>query len=1387
MKKLILMLGFLSVIISAQFCITAHASTSGALNESILGYYNYQQYAGNYEAPYSKEQQNNISVNEMTGGLSLSETDISLPGKNGMDVNITRMYSNQDTGYNVITNSNTSTQNTYYGYLYKAGTRYMFVYFDEEEYMDGVPESFKAVSEVSGYLWPENKVEQYGKSVAISYDMLKRIKSNNFGTVTYQKCSDNKEVFTKISSYKLQDSGELKLGNGFKLAWPRIVFDENRIDGTFENENGEVFSFDLGRLTFDPETNQYYAKYCGATGSQYTMYRHKVDKFVGERTYKGIVYTTRIKDIDGKTYYFYQAGDSQIANIRLIEDTYGNTIKYDYDSSGNITITDTYGRKINITKNVLGTINGNDYAEPYTSLETRVSVQNGSEKQEVIYKTYVESDNDNKVFDDKYIFEVRKKELYNNASADNSSYVTKYEMSRKQTTIHKYYSGGDRYLVNDSITYKDTPSLEVKGKDIYNIDKIIYPTNACSVFEYSDDVKIHEYNSDSYFTNTFKVLSSKDVLRDGTVRNAYTYAYDSQADFSSCEVYTETENTSMIKDSANTVRTVDYTGENNSYKTKIHTQTKDSSGQIIDDVDYVLKSSGVKFNNNINSYSNGNTDYITNKIDEYHMKEWGNLLLYIQNGNYRADYEYALTKPDDELASAGLNGYIGLRGIVSKIPEVTTYKKDADTTIKIVNKFGTADGTEKEKTIKYFADGTISEEYYEDQNLYLVKTSIYENDVEKSQIKYKYNQYGDVIQERIKINDTGDEILNVYTYDYGSNGELTVKSTVCDVEGVLLGDEEPAGQFHNIETVQKYDFLGNLIYEKDGNGQEWNYTYDMFGRVTKAIDPLDNYTNYFYDLKNNEVWIYDAEEKHKTYGYDGLGNLRYVWGGDEENDRNLAQFEYDGLSRLIKETEYLTGTSCNTAEYTYDAKGRILSSVLTGTSEEGKEYNKYTYSYNDYDPDAEDENVRTVTKTPSNTNYAVTKEYYEINTGNLLREKMLTGSNTLLYGAEYTYDYVGNALTLKQGKDYGTSAYTAQMTYDHNNRILTQTNADGQTLVSTYDMAGRLISNTNYAGDKTRYFYNTLGQVIVKYLPFENNTRVISKTYYDGNGNVVRTENENWEPGDSSRISVVKNIYNADNTLQKTISEDANNSQETAYEYYTNGLIKKLIVAPNSDNPEITAYEYNLLNQLVKTTDPMGNVSTVNPDLAGNIISAVDRNGTATNYTYNALGSILTVSASNGDAQETVSYTYDSMGNVTAMNDNTGTTNYSYDSMSRLINETKGGVVKEYTYTTNGNVETFKLKSNGSTLQNAEFEYDNLNRLTSVQDKVNSAMKTSYTYNVNGQLASEKRGNNKVSATYTYNKAGLLTNMTDGSMTYEYDHYADGNIKTIKENGALIT
>lgn len=96
MKKYIIL--FFSIFIALSACsVCVYGATSDALN-SLFNLQTDQAIMGKeFKAPYSAVQAGKEDINTMNGALNLSVTDISLPGINNFDLNLTRVYNNQDT------------------------------------------------------------------------------------------------------------------------------------------------------------------------------------------------------------------------------------------------------------------------------------------------------------------------------------------------------------------------------------------------------------------------------------------------------------------------------------------------------------------------------------------------------------------------------------------------------------------------------------------------------------------------------------------------------------------------------------------------------------------------------------------------------------------------------------------------------------------------------------------------------------------------------------------------------------------------------------------------------------------------------------------------------------------------------------------------------------------------------------------------------------------------------------------------------------------------------------------------------------------------------------------------------------------------------------------
>ena len=208
-------------------------------------------------------------------------------------------------------------------------------------------------------------------------------------------------------------------------------------------------------------------------------------------------------------------------------------------------------------------------------------------------------------------------------------------------------------------------------------------------------------------------------------------------------------------------------------------------------------------------------------------------------------------------------------------------------------------------------------------------------------------------------------------------------------------------------------------------------------------------------------------------------------------------------------------------------------------------------------------------------------------------------------------------------------------------------------------------------------------------------------------------------------------------------------------------------------------YAYDAANRLSQITQ--GTLQwTFAYDGAGNRTQLTQPNGTSTIYAYlsNNWLSSITHKAPGGAAFQTISYLlYDANGNRTRQADSSGTTNFSYDGLNRLIGAAYPGTYGTWSWEYDPVGNRASQSVNGG--QSLSYTYDGDNRLT-------NAGAVSYTYDANGNLIGTSAGqsfsydefNRMVHAVgntvgYTYNGDGLKVQRAgpDGTTRYYYDGF----------------
>jgi YD repeat-containing protein len=263
------------------------------------------------------------------------------------------------------------------------------------------------------------------------------------------------------------------------------------------------------------------------------------------------------------------------------------------------------------------------------------------------------------------------------------------------------------------------------------------------------------------------------------------------------------------------------------------------------------------------------------------------------------------------------------------------------------------------------------------------------------------------------------------------------------------------------------------------------------------------------------------------------------------------------------------------------------------------------------------------------------------------------------------------------------------------------------------------------------------------------------------------------------------------------------------------------LVEHNTDAAGQTAsYSYNSAGQLTQVKDALGNITAYEYDPTGYLLRIINANGaTQASFTYDSFGRVRTRTDSEG---HTVTYSYDAMDRVTEELYPDGTSrNYTWDKLDLQQVKDRQGHATSYTYDSVRNLETVtdalgsttrfeyyenqKLKSltdpNGNTTTwdidiegratakhyadgsaiNYQFE-NTTSRLKSITDAAQQTKQ--YTYALDDRIIGidyQNAINPTPSVRFKYDSFfPLITSMTDGAGTTNYQHYPVGSLGALQ-------
>lgn len=702
------------------------------------------------------------------------------------------------------------------------------------------------------------------------------------------------------------------------------------------------------------------------------------------------------------------------------------------------------------------------------------------------------------------------------------------------------------------------------------------------------------------------------------------------------------------------------------------------------------------------------------------------------------------------------------------------------------------------KTINYdLYNGreTVSEVYYQydEYGNMILSEELTENGWASTQYQYGYNNGLTGEQTQI-VTPVGQTIVKEYDFSHPDYYSLT--ETYKDV----LNPED--NSVSDIKTDRGYDrVMGYLKWSTDGNGYTTVYDFDKLGRTTKIVYPDEDddlnwnpetvtakrgnnpFRTVVYDDVNLTVTVTERSGAVAVYQFDNLNRVTEI---RKAGGTHVSSFKHDSYNNII---EY-TNANNHVVYYTYSPLKEVTSRKYI---ENGKEYiKKIDYHYYSLGKTVTDERGISI------------KEFYDFN-NKIIKQQFFGEYGELLSENSKYYDGNGNivasidALGHKREHLYNSRNLLIKSLEPEADHFQDGITLKGQTFTKyEYDLNGNpkaLVKGIDNE-DKTRkeFIHDGLGRRIITrqtLTDIDGVSRISeNKTVYDGNNNKIK----NIDP----RGFIWQKGYDARNTL--AYEKDPYNNTVT-YTYDDSDRLASMTDARGNsgnypDQDFTIIYEYNELDRLVRAQLPAryNGVSLDSKqeiffeyDSLGNVLSQTMPDGGQTAYTYSSRNRLLTETASgkklNGESLNYMfQYEYDPVGNKISkiMPDGETSTDYTYNVLNQMVKETSAdGSYSEYGYDKNGN-KVWATNPNGF---NTLYEYDSLNRLIKITDY--DWNEATVEYDLHGNISRSKDFNGNVYIS-RFNEAGSLIQETNsrGKIKKYYYDLAGNLVKDIDFNGA---
>ncbi|RFB34844.1 wall-associated protein [Brevibacillus sp. VP] len=668
--------------------------------------------------------------------------------------------------------------------------------------------------------------------------------------------------------------------------------------------------------------------------------------------------------------------------------------------------------------------------------------------------------------------------------------------------------------------------------------------------------------------------------------------------------------------------------------------------------------------------------------------------------------------------------------------------------------------------------------------------------------EYVYNRDNLLESETITAKYPGQEYEDklLRTYKYGDK-----KLPISFIE-VQFGASDEFSHFSKAFTYDKNDLHVSTeqitVYNGENSLETYSFTYrydDLDFVVTKQF-PDESIVGYFYDELGRiqkEMFISaEGDNREKKYSYTNsdrkvittLPNKTGLITAYTPAGEVVFSVEVDsqGNQRTLVENSYAEDGKRLIATYPYGKKdrGTTYSYHSDGSLKAVIDALKRTTNMQ-YANQAQDGSLITPVEKTIAPNGLETTQLYD-RYGQMITNMVHTADGTLSTETQMQYDRFGNP-THKQITNEQGEKRSWDYKYDLRGEPIYVKDPEKNVYKFQYDANGNLMSTFENDKETARYVYNGLSWKLREIDPA---TEKIKENYeYDRSGNLAsftdqkgNTRKYTYTPfyeldtmqvlSGKKVVETEKNTY--DQTTRQLLTQQ-NNDSKVFYTYdgflrptsmTTFGRTYEQRYEDEDDTPDsivypdgtATAYTYDGLGRILSVKHPgMGKITyEYDTSTTGDTVHVQYPNGTKIEKGFNSFGQTTEVQhiLSNNKVWEEQNQ-YNGFGNIVETTVNQSSSTFGYDKLDRIRKEKTPTREQTYTYDERGNRQSI-VTAKSPTIADSSYTYDVLNRLKTY---TKNGKESTYTY-YPGELRASKEIDGKTTH-YVYLNGNVIEELDE--------------------------